>query len=80
MSIWTLATTGPHTTVTANCWTDPIPHLTIRIDHATEVTINLPAREETAARLLTELIEQAERLLASIPEATGPHSTTTNRQ
>jgi hypothetical protein len=80
MSSWTLLTTGPRTTVTANTWTDPVPHLTIRLDFGLGVRINLPAREHDATRLLTELIEHATGLLASIPDTTRPHGTTINRQ
>ena len=80
MSIWTLVSATANTTVETGAWSDPIPHLTVRLDFGLAVRINLPARENDAARLLTELIEQATRVLASIPDTTRPQATATNRQ
>ena len=80
MSIWTLVSTAPNTTVEASAWSDPVPNLTVRLDFGLAVRINLPARENDAARLLTELIEQATRLLTSIPDTARPQATAINRQ
>jgi hypothetical protein len=80
VSIWTLVSATPNTTVEAGAWSDPIPNLTVRLDFGLAVRINLPAREEHAARLLTELIEQATRVLASIPDTARPQTPAINRQ
>jgi hypothetical protein len=44
------------------------------------VRINLPSRDNDAARLLTDLIEQADGLLTTIPGHERPYGKTINRQ
>jgi hypothetical protein len=80
MSSWTLITATGRTTIMGSSWTDPVPNLTIRLDFGLGVRINLPSRENDAARLLTDLIEQADGLLATIPGHERPYRKTINRQ
>jgi hypothetical protein len=80
MSSWTLITATPRTTIEGGTWNDPIPNLTVRLDFGLGVRINLPSRENDAARLLTDLIEQADAMLTTIPGHQRQHHETTNRQ
>jgi hypothetical protein len=67
MPSWTYLTTTAHTTVTSGTWNDLVPNLALRLDHGLGVTLHLPSREEDAARLLNDLIDQAQIMLATIP-------------
>jgi hypothetical protein len=68
MPSWTYLTTTARTTVTGGTWNDTVPNLAIRLDHGLGVTLHLPSREADAARLLNNLIEQAQTMLATIPD------------